>query len=98
MQSIDDPLDFVRMGVFLVTLYTTVKLIAAWYRHRNDWNQKTLDLWYTLTAWSVAGMVFSVQGVLLGRPLTAGFVFLIAAALVGGKAVHQKGAWGGTGD
>lgn len=92
--SFNDWHDFVRVVAFFVSLYAFVVLLSRYFRDGNDWNSKTMDYWYALTMWSLAGCVFTVQGVALDRPFTPGFVFLTAAILVTGKGLNQKGDWG----
>ena len=86
--------DAIRFVALLVNLYTLFVLIGRVRAGRHDWNSKTLDLWYTMSMWTAAGVVFCIQGIVLDRPFTVGYVFLTAASLVGGKGVHRKGPWG----
>lgn len=88
--------DLVRIVAFLVSIYSVVTLCSRWRKNHKDWNEKTLDYWYGLTMWSLAGCVFTVQGILLDRPFTAGFVFMTAAIFVTGRGLHRQGPWGGS--
>lgn len=94
MGYIDDWHDLVRIVALCISLYCVFTLVRRYIANHTGWNEKTLDYWYALTMWSLAGCVFCVQGILLDRPFTAGFVFLTAAILVTGKGLHQKGTWG----
>lgn len=86
--------DFVRVIAFCVAVYSFVTLINRFRKSGSDWNTKTKDYWYALTMWSLAGSVLTVQSILLDRPFTPGFVFLITGILVTGKGVHNKSDWG----
>jgi hypothetical protein len=86
--------DFVRGVGFCVSIFCVAVLLIRWRQKSAGWNEKTKDYWYALLMWSLAGCVFTVQGIVLDRPFTPGFVFLIAAILVTGKGLHQKGDWG----
>ena len=87
-------LDFLRLLLFFVGAYSLTILLVRYRNGGKDWNVKTKDHWFGLVMWSLAGCVFSLQGVALDRPLTVGFVFLTAAVLATGKAVHKNGDWG----
>lgn len=94
MNAPNDWHDLVRVLAFFISVYCVVILLLRWKRDSKDWNVKTRDYWYALFMWSLAGCVFTVQGVALDRPFTPGFVFLTAAVLVTGKGLHRKGEWG----
>ena len=94
MHGINDWHDVVRVVAFFVSLFSLAKLIIRYQQSRNEWNVKTKDYWFALLMWSLAGCVFTVQGITLDYPFTPGFVFLTAAILVTGKGLHQKGTWG----
>lgn len=87
--------NWVRLFCFFVSAYSFVFLLV---RYRagggREWNVKTKDYWFALVMWSLSGCVFTIQGIVLNRPLTPGFVFLIAAILVTGKGLSRKGDWG----
>lgn len=86
--------DAVRVLTFFINAYAFVLLILRYRANKENYNTKTIDLWYGLLMWSLAGCVFSVQGIVLDRPFTAAFVFMTAATLTVGKGVHAKGPWG----
>ena len=94
MDGVSDWHDIVRVIAFLVNVYAFSLLICRFRSRAEDWNVKTKDLWYALLAWTAAGATLNVQSILLDRPLTPGFVLIVAAALVTGKGVHRKGSWG----
>ena len=95
LHQIDDLLDVFRAILFFISAYSVLVLIARYRKEKNDWNQKTVDIWYGFLMWSLSGCVFTIQAIALDRPLTPATVFITAAILVTGKAVHQKGVWGG---
>lgn len=86
--------DVVRGLAFLINLYALYLAVKRYAKGHKNWNEKTIDLWYALTMWTLAGIVFCVQGIILDRPFTAGFVFLVAATMVTGKGLHAEGPWG----
>ena len=86
--------DYVRLLALAINVFTLTTLILRFVPNRNAWNEKTLDLWYTLFMWTVAGITFCIQGIAFDRQFNAAFVAVVAASLVGGKAVHKKGSWG----
>lgn len=94
MVIIDSFTDVARVITFCVSLYCVGLLIHRYRTRHMLWNKKTLDYWYALFMWSVSGCVFTVQGIVLDRPLTPATVCLIAAVLVTGKGLHQSGPWG----
>lgn len=91
---LDDWYDVVRFVAFFVSLYSAGCLLVKYHRHHKTWNTKTKDYWFALLMWSFAGAEFCIQGIGLDRPFTPATVFLVAAILVTGKGVHQKGDWG----
>lgn len=94
MFMIDDWHDLVRLVSIVVNLFALYLLFVGYLHHKKQWNEKTIDLWYSLMMWSLAGVVFACQGIFLDRDFTPGFVFLTAATLVGGKGVFARGSWG----
>lgn len=86
--------DIVRILAFFVSLYCLVTLLVRYRQGNVTWNTKTKDYWFALMMWSLSGCVFTVQGLVLDRPFTPGFVFLTAAILVTGKGLSRKGIWG----
>lgn len=94
MPLFNDWHDYVRVVVFLINVYSIYRLAFEFWFVRLGWNQKTFDLWYAMTAWSVTGSVLSAQAVILDRPFTPGFICLVVATLVCGRAVHSKDYWG----
>lgn len=95
MYYFDDWHDFVRAIAFVINAYSLYLSVIRYRAGIAGWTSKTIDLWYALTMWILAGAVFSVQGIILDRPFTPGFVFLTAASLVSGKGLRSKGPWGG---
>lgn len=95
MSYLNDWHDFVRVVVFLISIYCCVTLVNRYRKNSSRWNPKTLDYWYALLAWSVVGVVGSIQGIYFDLPFSPGVVVTTAAALVTGKGLHQKGSWGG---
>lgn len=96
MSYLNDWHDYARVLGTAMNLFVVVVLVIRYKQHHKSWNEKTVDLWYSLLMWGLAGIVFCVQGIVLDRPFTPGFVFLMAATLVAGKGVHAKGRWGGS--
>lgn len=94
MDGVNDWHDFVRVLAFFISVFCLVKLGIRYQQAGRNWNVKTKDYWFALVMWSLAGCVFTVQGVVLDRPFTPGFVFLTAAILVTGKGLARKGSWG----
>ena len=94
MNGINEWHDFVRVLVFFISLYSLVKLVIRYRKSHHEWNVKTNDYWFALLMWSLAGCVFTLQGIALDRPFTPGFVFMTAAILVTGKGLFRKGSWG----
>lgn len=86
--------DWVRVFAFFISLLCLAKLVVRYRQQSDGWNVKTKDYWFALTMWSLAGCVFTVQGITLDRPFTPGFVFMTSAILVTGKGLYRKGAWG----
>lgn len=93
--TLDEWHDWLRLVLIGLSIYCIVVLIARYRLGRNDWNTKTKDHWYSSLMWSIAGVSYFAQGILLDRPFTVAFVFMIAAVLTFGKALHRKGPWGG---
>ena len=94
MQGINEWHDVVRVVAFFVSLFCLVKLVIRYRKDHREWNVKTNDYWFAMVMWSLAGCVFTVQGIALDRPFTPGFVFMTAAILVSGKGLSRKGVWG----
>jgi hypothetical protein len=92
---LDDWHDFLRLGVFVISIYAFVMLIVRWRQYADEWTDKTKDYWYALLMWTFVGIVGSIQGIIMDRPLTPATVVLTAAVLVTGRGLHTKGAWGG---
>lgn len=90
----DDFLDWFRILLFGLSVFSAVTLVLRYRRGGANWNVKTKDYWYSALMWSLAGCVFTVQGIALNRPLTPATVFMTAAILVTAKAVVRKGDWG----
>lgn len=88
--------DFLRVGMFLLSLWCCITLLLRWRKYSDAWTDKTKDYWYSLFMWTVVGQVTSIQSIYLDRPVTAATVTILAAVLVTGKGLHQKGDWGGT--
>lgn len=95
MHLINDWADFLRIFLIVLGLYSVGKLVWRYRQSSNEWNQKTLDYWYSLLMWSAAGVIIAGQGVVLDRPFTPATVLLAAATLVTAKGIHTKGSWGG---
>lgn len=95
MWIFDDWLDLIRVAAFVVGIYCTVLLLIRFKRHGKTYNSKTKDIWFSMVMFSIAGVVAMVQGLVLDRPFTPAFVCIVAAIFAGGKAVRQKGPWGG---
>jgi len=94
MHLLDDWADYIRALGFVISAYSFVTLVVRFKRNRKSWNQKTIDYWYALLMWSLSGCIFCIQAILLNRPISVGFVFLMAAIFVTGKGVNAKGSWG----
>ena len=94
MQGINEWHDIVRVVAFFVSLFCLVRLVIRYRKSHGEWNVKTNDYWFAMLMWSLAGCVFTVQGIVLDRPFTPGFVFMTAAILVSGKGLSRKGSWG----
>jgi len=90
----DDWLDYFRIILFFVSAYTVVVLLYRYRVNGHGWNTKSMDIWFGNLMWALSGCVFMVQAIALDRPMTVATVFVFAAILVSGKAVHKKGAWG----
>lgn len=86
--------DALRILAFFANVWSLVLLVRAFLRRRGDWSQKTLDYWYALTMWSLAGAILSIQGVVMDLPLTPTVIFVTAASLVSIKGLYRKGTWG----
>lgn len=98
MWYLDEWHDLVRLGIFLLSLWCCFALLRSWRRNaeRQHWTPKTKDYWYALLMWTIVGMVVPVQAIILNRPFTPATVVIIAAVLVTGKGLKQKGSWGGS--
>jgi hypothetical protein len=94
MHRPDDWLDVFRIFLFFVSTYSVLLLAIRYRNGGNEWNIKTKDYWFSALMWSLSGCVFTMQGIALDRPLTPATVFMTAAILTTGKAVHRKGDWG----
>lgn len=88
--------DAIRVIVIGVSALSFVRLLRRRSKNAAAWNEKTLDYWYALFVWSIAGFVLAIQGIVLDRPPTPGFALVVAAALVTGRGLHRKGGWGGS--
>lgn len=95
MQYLNEWHDYLRVGLFFLSLWCCVTLIKRYRHNRDRWNVKTLDYWYALLMWTLVGMTFSVQGVYFDRDVTPALVAVTAAVLTTGKGLKRKGSWGG---
>jgi hypothetical protein len=100
MWYLDDWHDYVRVVLILISLWSAITLLLRWrkFAEVQDWTTKTRDYWYSLFMWTLVGIVVPIQGIYLDRPLTPGFAVVVAAVLVTGKGLKQRGAWGGSDD
>lgn len=94
MDFLNDWHDYVRVLLVVVLVYTLGVLTNRFVRAHKLWNEKTLDYWYAMVMWCIAGVILLIQGVKFDYGFTPGFVLLIAATLVTGRGVHRKGDWG----
>lgn len=88
-------LDLSRVVIAALSFWCCYRLVCDNLKFSHTWNTKTKDAWYAVFMWSVAGVVLPIQGILLDRPLTAGYLIIFAATMVTGKFLHTKGPWGG---
>lgn len=86
--------DYLRLVIFLICLVCSVMLIIRWGRHRKHWNEKTLDYWYAMIMWSIAGCSFGLEGILRDRPFGPSTVLVCCAAVTSLKGLLQNGEWG----
>jgi hypothetical protein len=96
MWFFDDWHDFLRVGIFLLSLWCMWTLILRKRQYGDDWTTKTLDYWYAMLMWTFVGVVTGIQGVYLDRPPSPALAAVTAAVLVTGNGLRKKGAWGGT--
>lgn len=90
--------DGIRVCACLVSLYCAVTMIRRIIKRRNRLNTRTLDFKYAMAAWSIAGIAIPLQSMLLDLPFTPSVVCVVAATLVTGKGIHEKGPWGSSDD
>lgn len=90
MDHIDQWHDVVRIFLFWMSIVSVILLLIQIREHGNEWSVRTKDGWFALLMWSMAGVVLTMQGIVLNRPFTPGFVFIAAAILVTGKAAYTK--------
>ena len=95
MNFINDWVDLGRVAMIVLSLWCCYTLIQKYRKNNEQWTTKTKDYWFALLMWAIAGAVTMTQGILLDRPLTPATVVIVAAVLVTGKGLNQKGAWGG---
>jgi hypothetical protein len=86
--------DFWRAVNLLICLTCVIILANRFRKNRQQWNAKTRDYWLSFMMWSVAGLEFSIQGIIESTALNYRLVFISAAALVTLSGLRRKGAWG----
>ena len=95
MHFVNDPIDFFRLALIVLSMWCSFTLIRRYRKHEKEWNVKTKDYWYSLLMWTVVGFSLPLQGILLDRPLTPVLVITAAAVVVTSKGLLNRGAWGG---
>jgi ABC-type xylose transport system permease subunit len=95
---IDDWHDWWRVGIFLLSLLCLVILCERFRAHRQTWNTKTKDYWFTVFMWTVVGIVITLEGVYKNTGSRVWLVFVTAAVVVNLIGLKRKGVWGGDDD
>lgn len=94
MPYFDHWFDYYRLAILIVCVICTVMLTNRFIRHRKAWNSKTIDYWYSMMMWSIAGSVIAVEGIRLDSPFSVRTVFVSLAAVVSLRGLMRKGSWG----
>lgn len=87
--------DWWRLGIYFLTSWSLIILVARYRKHRVNWNDKTVDYWYSLTMWCLAGWVLALEGILRDSAFGARLIFITLAASITLRGLRQKGSWGG---
>lgn len=87
--------DYLRVLDILVCSFCVFVLLKRYRTGGAHWNLKTHDYWFSCLMWCISGLILSIQGITLDYPFGPAIVFVTAAALVTGRGLHRKGAWGG---
>lgn len=95
---IDDWYDWWRLGVMIICAVSFFTLLCRYRKGHKNWNAKTIDYWFSLCMWSIAGFMVVLEGIYSDYALTTRLVFVTAASLVTLKGLRLKGPWGGSGD
>lgn len=87
--------DYWRLFNVVATAACLMVLLIRYFRFARTYNQKTLDYWYALTAWTVAGLVGSAFSILNNAPTNPGTMITSVAVVVSLKGLLNKSQWGG---
>lgn len=94
MWIVDDWYDYIRLVTVIVSTVCVVILAQRYFTNGSNWNVKTTDYWYALTAWCVSGVAIPIESMIRDSPPSARPVFLLVASLVTLKGLLHKGSWG----
>lgn len=87
--------DWWRLLNIAICTWCLIMLFVRYREGRPDWNDKTIDHFYALTLWVVAGFALSLEGILRDSDFGIRLWFVSVAAIMTIRAILQRGSWGG---
>jgi hypothetical protein len=94
MGKVDDWYDWWRLVNALICGAGVVLLLLRYHNNHHNYNTKTLDIWYAFVAWTLTGLISSLEGIIRNSELGLRVLCVSVGGLVTLKALLRKGSWG----
>src|SRR3954463_9420386 len=93
--SFDGWYDYWRLAVAIMCLVCLILLGHRWITNHEDWNTKTVDYWYALNMWCLAGLAIMIEAIFKDSSLNVRLIFITMASSVTIMGLIRRGSWGG---
>ena len=92
---IDDWYDVARAINLIILGFCLFYLAKTFLASSQNWNRKTQEYWYAMNMWCLAGLVSSLEAIILDLQLSSRIILTLVAAFATLRAITRKDRWGG---